>query len=245
MEVTSTRSVALLLVLVASTRKIRFELSNSARVILTVSVAGGGGGGGGAVTGLIVSVLLRVTPLKVPLMIEVIVALTVVVLTAKLADDAPAATVTLAGTVAAGLLLARVTMVAAGAAALNLTVPCAALPPTTVVDDNVSADNESGVGVGAAGVTVTVTFRRPSWLLRIRMVTLCVDVTFLVVAVNRTLELPAGITTLEGTCNAVVLLLDTENEKPPEGAADPATRLIAICEELPPATLEGVAVTSP
>lgn len=118
-EVTNTRSVALLLVLVASTRKTRFELSNSARVILTVSVLGGGG----AVTGLIVSVLLRVTPLKAPLIIALIVALTVPVVTVKLADDAPAATVTLAGTVAAALLLARVMVVAAGAAALKVTVP--------------------------------------------------------------------------------------------------------------------------
>ena len=116
---TYTRSVALLLVLVASTRKTRFELSNSARVIRTVSVLGGGG----AATGLIVSVALRVMPSRVPLIVALTVAVTVVVLTVKLAEDAPAATVTLAGTVAAALLLARVTTVAAVAAALNLTVP--------------------------------------------------------------------------------------------------------------------------
>ena len=88
-------------------------------MILTVSVLGGGG----AVTGLIVSVLLRVTPLKVPLITALIVALTVPVVTVKLADDAPAATVTLAGTDAAALLLARVIVVATGAAALKVTVP--------------------------------------------------------------------------------------------------------------------------
>jgi hypothetical protein len=118
--VTNTWSVALLLVLVASTRKMRFELSNSARVILTVSVLGGGGG---AATVLIVSVALRVMPLSVPLIVALAVAVTVAVLIVKFAEDAPAATVTLAGTEAAALLLARVTTVAALAAALNLTVP--------------------------------------------------------------------------------------------------------------------------
>ena len=121
-EVTNTRSVALLLVLVASTRKTRFELSNSARVMRTVSVLGGGGGGGAA-TGLIVSVALRVMPLRVPLIVALVVVLTAVVLTVKFAELAPAATVTLAGTIAAALLLASLTTVAAVAAALNRTVP--------------------------------------------------------------------------------------------------------------------------
>ena len=120
--VTKTRSVALLLVLVASTRKTLFALSNSARVILTVSVLGSGGGGG-AVTGLIVSVALRVMPFRVPLMVALVIALTAVVLTVKFAEDEPAVTVTLGGTVAAALLLARVTTVAEVAAAVSLTVP--------------------------------------------------------------------------------------------------------------------------
>jgi hypothetical protein len=109
----------LLLVLVASTRKTRLSLSNSARVILTASVLGGGS----AATGLIESAALRVMPLRVPLIVALTVALIVVVLTVKFAEEAPAATVTLGGTVAAALLLARVTTVAAVAAALNLTVP--------------------------------------------------------------------------------------------------------------------------
>ena len=154
----------MLLVLVASTRKTRFELSNSARVTLTVSVLGGG-----AVAELIVSVALRVTPLNVPLITALTVALTVAVLTVKLAEDAPAATVTLAGTVAAALLLARLTTVADGAAALNLTVPWTEFPPTTEVDAKVNDDNESGAGAGGAEVTVTLTSRRPSRLFRILM----------------------------------------------------------------------------
>ena len=118
--VLKTCSVALELELVASTRKIRLPESNSARVIRTVSVAGGGGG---APAGLIVRVALRVTPLNVPLIVAVVVADTAVVLTVNVAEDAPAATVTDGGTVADALLLARVTTVADVAAAVNLTVP--------------------------------------------------------------------------------------------------------------------------
>ena len=112
----------MLLVLVASTRNVRLPLSNSARVMRTVSVLGGGGGGGAAFV-LIVSVALRVTPPNEPLIVALVVALTAVVLTMKLADLAPAAIVTLAGTVATALLLASVTTVADGAAAFNVTVP--------------------------------------------------------------------------------------------------------------------------
>jgi hypothetical protein len=118
-DVTNTLNVALPLVLVASTRKMLFEVSYSARVTLTVSAVGGGG----AATGLIVSVALRVMPLKVPLMIALAVDVTAVVLIVKFAEDDPAAIVTLAGTEAAALLLARLTTVAAVAAAVNLTVP--------------------------------------------------------------------------------------------------------------------------
>jgi hypothetical protein len=118
--VLKTCSVALELVLVASTRKVRFAVSYSARVIRTVSVAGGGGG---APTGLIVRVALRATPLNVPLIVAVVVADTAVVLTVNIAEDDPLATVTDGGTVAEALLLARVTTVADVAAAVNVTVP--------------------------------------------------------------------------------------------------------------------------
>jgi len=118
--VLKTCSVAVELVLVASTRKVRFAVSYSARVIRTVSVAGGGGG---APTGLIVRVALRATPLNVPLIVAVVVADTAVVLTVNVAEDDPLATVTDGGTVAEALLLARVTTVADVAAAVNVTVP--------------------------------------------------------------------------------------------------------------------------
>ena len=144
--------------IVASTRSTRFDESYSARVIRTVSVAGGGG----AFTGLIVSDALRVKPLNVALIVAVVVALTAAVLTVNVADDAPAATVTDAGTVADGLLLARVTTVADGAVALSLTVPWTEFPPLTDVALKLTDESESGVGVGVAGVIVTITSRRPS-----------------------------------------------------------------------------------
>ena len=62
-------------------------------------------------------------PLNVPLIVALVVALTAVVLTMKLAELAPAETVTLAGTEAAALLLASAITVADGAAALSVTVP--------------------------------------------------------------------------------------------------------------------------
>jgi hypothetical protein len=90
-------------------------------VTFTVSVAGGGGGGADA--GLIVKIALLVTPFNAALIVALVVAVTAAVPTVTVPDDAPAAIVTLAGTVACALLLARLTTVAAGALALNVTVP--------------------------------------------------------------------------------------------------------------------------
>ena len=56
-------------------------------------------------------------------------------------------------------------------------------------------------------------------------ITLRVDVTFLAVPVNVTLEVPACITTLAGTESTAELLLETVNVNPFAGAT-PALRLI-------------------
>ena len=62
-----------------------------------------------------------------------------------------AATVTLAGTGAAELLLANVTTAPpAGAAELNVTVPVDILPPTTLVGFKDSADTVRGVTLSVA-----------------------------------------------------------------------------------------------
>lgn len=126
--------------------------------MLTVSVDGGG-----ADAELIVSVALRVTPFNVALIVAVVAAVTDAVAIVKVADDDPAATVTLGGTVAFALLLARLTEVAAEAVALNVTVPCTLFPPTTEAGFSVSAATViAGGGGGSPAVTVTLVSRRPS-----------------------------------------------------------------------------------
>ena len=68
--------------------------------------------------------------------------------------------------------------------------------------------------------------------------------TFRAFPVNLTLELPAVMKTLEGTESTAELLLETVNEKPPEGAT-PCERLMRSSVVPPLVTVEGVAVTSP
>jgi len=97
---------------------------------------------------LIVNVALLVTPFNAALIVALVVAVTAAVPTVNVPDDAPAAIVTLAGTVAIALLLASVTTVAAGALALNVTVPWTLFPPTTVLGLNDSAATVSAGGGG-------------------------------------------------------------------------------------------------
>jgi hypothetical protein len=107
-------------------------------------------GGGGVVT---VNPAARLTPLYAPLIVAEVDEVTEIVPTVNVAFVAPAATVTLAGTVAAGLLLVSVTTAPPESAALvRLNVPCDAVPPTTLVG---VTDSEESVGAaGAPGVTV-------------------------------------------------------------------------------------------
>ena len=88
-------------------------------------------------------------------MVTAVDAATALVLTANVALVAPAATVTLAGTRAAVVLLLESATCAppVGAGPLNVTVPVEEFPPTTFVGFKV---NEPSVTVGgAAGCTVS------------------------------------------------------------------------------------------
>lgn len=71
----------------------------------------------------------------------------------KVAELAPAGTVTFAGTLAlAGLLLTNVTVTALAVTLFSVTVPTELEPPTTVVGFKVRDESTAGVG----GVTVIV-----------------------------------------------------------------------------------------
>lgn len=76
-------------------------------------------------------------------------AVTALVFTGKVALVAPAATVTLDGTVAEGLLLVRFTMAPpVGAAPLRVTVPVEGDPPVTVPGLSVTEDSTGDTGSG-------------------------------------------------------------------------------------------------
>jgi hypothetical protein len=90
-------------------------------------------------------------------MVALVLLYTFDVLTVKIAEVAPAGTVTLLGTVAAEvLLLERLTVVAELAAADRVTVPCEPEPPLTLVGLRVS---ELSVAWLATVVTVSVAVR--------------------------------------------------------------------------------------
>jgi len=84
--------------------------------------------------------------------VTVVFAVTEEVLTVKVVLDAPAAMVTLAGTVATAvlLLLSDTTAPPAGAAEVKVRVPVEGLPPVTLVGLSDSAFSEAGGGAGVA-----------------------------------------------------------------------------------------------
>jgi hypothetical protein len=115
-------------------------------------------GGGGAACGFSVNVVVSVVALSVAEIVTLVVAPTVVVLIAKLADEAPAAIVILAGKLAAALLLAKFTTVAEEAGPLKVTEPWTAFPPVTDAGFTLTADSVTAGGGGVwAGVTVKTT----------------------------------------------------------------------------------------
>jgi len=111
---------------------------------------------GAAGTGVTVNTAVRVTPAKLAEMVAAVEDVTLAVAIANVALVPPAATVTLAGTVATVLELWRLTTAPpAGAVDVSVTVPCDQLPPTTELGARLTADKlaAGGGGVAARGVT--------------------------------------------------------------------------------------------
>jgi hypothetical protein len=96
-----------------------------------------------ATTGFTVRVVVLLTPSDDAVITAGVVAVTDVVVIAKVADVAPAASVTDAGTTAATELLVSVTTTPpAGAGEPSVTVPVAAVPPLTLTGFTLTVDNE-------------------------------------------------------------------------------------------------------
>src|SRR5216117_4134702 len=153
-------------------------------------LAGGGGG-------LTVSTAVREAPPKVPEIVTGVATVTAVVVMEKFALSAPAATVTLAGTLATvALVLDKVTMAPpVGAAAVNVTVPVLPVPPTTLAGLTVTEDK---VGAAGTGLTVSTAGRvTPPKVPEIDNAV--VAVTLVVVIEKVALVAPAATVTLAGT----------------------------------------------
>jgi hypothetical protein len=124
---------------------LEFTRSPLLPVAVTVSVADCGGV---VVCGFTVNIAVLVAPAKVPLIVTAVAAVTPVVPIAKFALSAPAGTVTFAVTLATVVLLLDSVTIAppVGAAAVNVTVPCDELPPTTDVGLTLTLDKLAMAG---------------------------------------------------------------------------------------------------
>jgi hypothetical protein len=94
-------------------------------------------------------------------MLTLVLADTAEVLTAKVTLEAPAPTVTLDGTTTDAFALLRLTRAPPlGAPPVNVTVPCAVLPPTTELGLTLTADRLAAAGGGGGVETAPAVNRR-------------------------------------------------------------------------------------
>ena len=108
------------------------------------------------------SVAVRLTALYVAVSVTAVAVATAEVVTGKVALAAPAAMVTLAGTVDAALELVKVTTAPpAGAAAVSVIVPVEDAPPTTLVGETATVDRLAVVAT-PAGVNRKVDEKGPN-----------------------------------------------------------------------------------
>lgn len=185
----------------------------------------------------VAALTLRTAFFVVPFAVPEIVAATFVavgvVVTVKVPVVAPAATVTPAGTTAAGLLLVRATVKPPdGAAEVSVTVPEDAVPPTTVAGLKETLERTGGLIVRVA---VFVTAAAVAVIVAVVTVP-----TATVVTVKVAVVAPCATVTLAGTV-AVPLLLVRFTAKPPVCAG--AARVTVPVDEVPPAREAGLNAT--
>ena len=169
-------------------------------------------------------------------MLAVVVEPTAVVLTANVALQFPAGTLTLAGTVAAGLSLFKaIAMPLLGAGALKVTVPVDEFPPVTTFGFSDTADTVATVDMMLSGAVTLA----PLYLAV--MVAVVEVVTAVVVTTKVAVEYPAATLTVAGTVAEGLLLLKT-TDAPPLGAG--LLKITAPVEGLPPGTLVGFSDTA-
>ena len=149
-----------------------------------------------------------------PVTVSVIAAVTVLVVIVKVAEVAPAATVTEAGTVPAvvGVDARAITAPPVGAALVRLTVPVTAKLPVTAATLVVIPDIAAG-----GGVTVTVAVPVEELVVAV-MVAAVLAVTEPAVTVNVAVFVPAATVTETGTLATPTLLDERLTTLPPVGA---------------------------
>src|ERR1700691_3204776 len=163
--------------------------------------------------------------------VTAVVAVTLTVLTVNVPLVAPAATVTLGGTVATAVLLlvSVITAPPVGAGPASVIVPCGLLPPNTLLGLSAREDSR--------GATV----RFAVWFTPLYVAVIVateVVATPAVLIAKVPLVAPAGTVTLGGTVATAVLLLASVISAPPVGAG-PANVIVPV-ELPPPKTLFGL-----
>jgi len=162
--------------------------------------------------------------------VEVALLLPPIVVTVKVAEVLPAGMETVAGTVAAAVLLdVNVTVVATVVAPARVTVPVELVPPRTLVGFNVTLETPAGLTVSVAFSVMAAAFAVITGE--------ATEVTASVVTVNVVLEEPAGTVTDAGTVAAEVMLDDSVTTVPPVGAL--AFNVTVPVDVPPPITLVG------
>ncbi len=169
-------------------------------------------------------------PTAAPILLDVA-AVTAVVVTVNVAEVAPPATVTVAGTVAAAVLLdVRFTLKPpVGAALPRVTVPVEGVPPGTDV-----GLSETALTTGGLTVNVAVCFAVPVVAV---IVGVCAVATASVVTVKVVDVEPAGTVTVAGTVAADVKLDESVTTSPPVGAT-PLMVTVPV-DGVPPVTVVG------